>query len=140
MADADIPDRQQENREKSGVALSSLLAASVLVLLKLIVGMPPTASASSPKPPIPAWTSGRRRDALGGPGLRPAGKPGIHLRPGKDRKPLRAALKPCSSWSPACGSSTRPIQRLVFKQRTEVDVNLWAFLVVMLSMAVDFSR
>ena len=39
MADADILDRQQENRDKTGVALSSLLAASVLTLLKLIVGL-----------------------------------------------------------------------------------------------------
>ena len=90
MADAETVDRKQENREKAGVALSSLLAASVLTLLKLLVGVATNSLGILCRGrPFRLGSAGRRRDALGGPRLGPAGKPRIYLRTRQVRKPLR---------------------------------------------------
>ncbi len=140
MADAHPPDRQQENREKSGVALSSLLAASVLVLLKLIVGILTNSLgilSEAAHSGLDLVASGVTLWAVRVSG-RPASQEYTYGR-GKTEN-LSALLETVLLLATCLWIVYEAVQRLVFKQRTAVDVNLWAFLVVMLSMAVDFWR
>jgi cation diffusion facilitator family transporter len=140
MADADTLDRQQENREKTWVALSSLLAASVLALLKLFVGIRTNSLgilSEAAHSTLDLVAAGATLWAVRVSG-RPASREYTYGR-GKFEN-LSALLETVLLLATCLWIVYEAVQRLVFKQRIEVDASLWAFLVVMLSMAVDFSR
>ena len=140
MADADAPDRQQENREKTGVAVSSLLAASVLVLLKLIVGLLTNSLGILSE----AAHSGLDLVAAGATlwAVRVSGRPATReYTYGRGKfENLSALFETVLLLATCLAIVYEAVQRLYFMQRIEVHVNVWAFLVVMLSMVVDFSR
>ncbi len=140
MADADILDRQQENRDKTGVALSSLLAASVLTLLKLIVGLATNSLgilSEAAHSALDLLAAGVTLFAVRVSG-RPASREYTYGR-GKFEN-LSALFETLLLLVTCLWIVYKAIQRLYFKHGTEVTVNRWAFAVVLLSMAVDFSR
>ena len=140
MADAETVDRKQENREKAGVALSSLLAASVLTLLKLLVGVATQSLgilAEAAHSALDLLAAGVTLWAVRVSG-RPASREYTYGR-GKFEN-LSALFETLLLLATCLWIVYEAIQRLYFKHAVEVTVNRWAFAVVLLSMAVDLSR
>lgn len=132
--------RSAADREKRGVAFSSLLAAVVLTAFKLAIGL---------------WTN-----SLGI--LSEAAHSGLDLvaaaitfwavrisgLPADQRhtyghgkfENLSALLETLLLLVTCIGIVYESLRRLIFLDRVEVTANVWAFLVVLVSIAVDFSR
>jgi cation diffusion facilitator family transporter len=144
MADDETHDRRQENREKTGVALSSLLAASVLTVLKLIVGLATHSLgilAEAAHSALDLVAAGVTLWAV-----RVSGRPASREFPyGRGKfENLSALFETVLLLATCLWIVYEAVQRLYFKHGIGVDVKSpWAFLaflIVMLSMAVDFSR
>ena len=141
MNGGNVLDAKQMNREKVGVALASLAAAVVLTLLKLIVGW------STNSLGILSEAAHSALDLLAAGmtlwAIRIASRPADRqFTYGHGKFETLSALFETMLLLVTCiWIAYEAIQRLFFPHPTHaVNANLWAFLVVLLSMVVDFSR
>ena len=140
MDQSHAAEQQQASREKSGVAVSSLLAAVLLTTLKLVVGV----GANSLGILSEAAHSALDLVAAGVTlwavriSSRPASREYTYGH-GKVEN-LSALFETVLLMATCLGIVYEAAQRLLFHHRTHVEASVWAFLVIVLSMVVDFSR
>jgi cation diffusion facilitator family transporter len=132
--------REESSREKLRVAISSLAAASVLTLLKLVVGL----STHSLGILAEAAHSGLDLLAAGVTlwAVHMSSRPADHKQTygyGKFEN-LSALFETLLLLVTCVWIVYEGSQRLFFAKSVEVTPTVWAFLVVMLSIVVDFSR
>ncbi len=132
--------REESSREKLGVAVSSLAAASVLTLLKLFVGL----STHSLGILAEAAHSGLDLLAAGVTlwAVRMSARPADRQHTygyGKFEN-LSALFETLLLLATCLWIVYEASRRLFFAGRVEIDPSIWAFLVVALSIFVDFSR
>jgi len=130
----------QADREKHGVALSSLIAAVVLTLTKAIVGVATNslgilseAAHSGLDLVAAAITLWAVRAAS-----RPADREHTYGH-GKFEN-LSAMVETLLLLVTCVWIVYEAVRRLFFREQVEVDANLWAFLVVIVSIVIDASR
>jgi cation diffusion facilitator family transporter len=140
MADGDAFDRTHANREKANVALSSLLAAILLTALKLVVGIATQSlgilseAAHSALDLLAAGVTFWAVKVSGRP-------PDRQFTYGHGKFENLSALFETALLLVTCVWIVyESVRRLFFKEPVQVDANMWAFLVILLSMVVDFSR
>lgn len=138
-APAGAADAARADREKHNVALSSVIAAVVLTGTKLAVGL----STGSLGILSEAMHSGLDLVAAGLTlvAVRVSGKPADPDHPyGHGKVENLSALLQTVLLLLTCAWITYEAARRLILHHHEVDANLWAFLVVLLSLAVDWSR
>ena len=140
MADYDHFDQNQANREKGRVALSSMLAAIMLTALKLIVGISTNSLgilSEAAHSALDLLATGMTLWAVKISG-RPADREYTYGH-GKFEN-LSALFETMLLLVTCLWIAYEAMARLVFHHGFHVEANIWAFLVVLLSIVVDFSR
>jgi cation diffusion facilitator family transporter len=139
---ADLPEtnRDQAAREKRRVALSSLAAAVVLTLLKLVVGVMTNSLGILSEALHSALDLVAAAMTLWAVRISSQPADGTHTY-GHGKFENLSALGETGLLLVTCVWIIHEgVQRLFFAAEVEVDANLWAFLVVLISIVVDFSR
>lgn len=133
-------DPQQARREKTAVAVSSLLAAVLLTTLKLVVGVRTNSLGILSEAAHSALDLAAAGVTLWAVRIaaRPASREYTYGH-GKFEN-LSALFETVLLFATCLGIVYEAVQRLVFHQRMHVETTVWAFLVILLSIAVDFSR
>ena len=140
MDQAHAVDPQQASREKTAVAVSSLLAAVLLTTLKLVVGVSTNSLGILSEAAHSALDLVAAGVTLWAVRIssRPASREYTYGH-GKFEN-LSALFETFLLLVTCLWIVYEAAQRLVFHHRTHVEATVWAFLVILLSIVVDFSR
>jgi len=138
--DQSKPDRDQAAREKRRVALASLAAAVLLTVLKLVVGLMTNSLGILSEAAHSALDLVAAAMTLWA--VRVSSQPADQTHTyGHGKFENLSALGETALLLATCvWIIYEGIGRLYFGGEVEVDANLWAFLVVVISIVVDFSR
>ena len=140
MAGCDDFDQNQANREKGRVAISSMLAAIMLTAFKLIVGIATNSLgilSEAAHSALDLLATGMTLWAVKISG-RPADREYTYGH-GKFEN-LSALVETMLLLATCLWIVYEATARFVFHRQFDVKANVWAFLVVLFSMVVDFSR
>jgi len=139
-SDQPATDRDQAAREKRRVALASLAAAVLLTLLKLVVGIATNSLGVLSEAAHSALDLVAAAMTLWA--VRISGQPADRTHTyGHGKFENLSALGETGLLLATCVWIVyEAVKRLVFAGEVEVDANVWAFLVVLVSILVDLSR
>lgn len=130
----------QADREKRRVAFSSLLAAIVLTLMKIVVGLATNSLGILSEAAHSALDLVAAAVTLWA--VRISGRPADreHTYGHGKFENLSALFETLLLLVTCLWIVYEAVQRLFFREEVVVDANVWAFLVIVVSIAVDFSR